>query len=472
MITAAIARPQPRACSRRLALLAATLLALDGSVRAQLQPGAELAPDWSIACPPGIEWTATAPDGGSGALFVCTRDSRLRLYDIASGKPIRPAPLDVQPGARFGGASGALAYVFSRSLVYALPCSPGLESSPARAAPLWRAAAVDAAIDTGDGDPEFLVRIVAGAATPDGFVFVRSDDRVGLLRAADGALVWNAAAPVTDATRLHADGDELAIVSPRGERLSVSWIRVSAGGGGVTTVWLDRRAPLWSGVCGNEVALAWPREIGLVRTDGRVRWTTPHPSIGALAGPQFLAYCGRRGSTASQPAGAEPARLLIWPTERGGMRAYELDAGAQARYAELPDRWALPAGAQTLRFALDDDTVVWTGPSVVRFNRAADGAPLAQIARHGDVIGAACTDTRFLALFATAPAGGVASPQRELRLARQNRLDTQMPTHDPSGTGDRCDLLLGAVGADAAAHWSGGKLLVVESNRIRAYTFP
>ncbi|MEP0848154.1 MAG: hypothetical protein HRF50_15195 [Phycisphaerae bacterium] len=433
---------------------------------------AGLSPDWSLDCPPGIEWTAAAPNDCGGVLIVCTRGSRLQLYELASGVPILRTPLDVQPGARFGGAHDSLAYVYSRSQVFALPCSPGAGMPPGRASLRWCTAVTNSTPGAGDGDPEFLVRVVGGAATPHGFFFVRSDDRVGLLRVGDGTPAWSSAAPVTDATRLHIDGDALAIVSPGGERLSVSWVRVSADGGDVTTVWLDRRAPLWSGVCGNEVVLVWPREIGLVRDDGQVRWTAPSPSTGEFSGPHFLTNCRRRASTALQPAGAEPARLLIWPTGRGGLLAYELDFGASAPYSELPEGWEFPIGTPTLQFSRAGDTVVWVGPSIVRFFGADDGVPHAQLARAGQVISAACVDGHYVALFATPPDDGGSARRRDLRLARSTRRDTPRLGQSPSAIPDREDCILGEIDSDATAQLVGGRLLVVEADRIRAYTLP
>ena len=102
------------------------------AILAQTEPPL-LSPNWDHTFEQGIEWCAPVGDDPATALLICTKDSRIEMIDLRMGQTRLAEPIAVQPGTRFAGTTGNIAYGCGLSRAYAFLVSSA--GSPTRAKP-------------------------------------------------------------------------------------------------------------------------------------------------------------------------------------------------------------------------------------------------------------------------------------------------------------------------------------------------
>lgn len=139
-----------------------------------------LSPLWQRDLGAGVEWVTLAPAQRPVAALALSHAGELRFLDTRTGA--ETARCAIEPGARFAGASEGVAYFASRSRVTAISLNAEMER--------WTAEVALNSPELEADDPEYLLRIVAARATPDGVVLARSDGALAELSRVGGSVRW------------------------------------------------------------------------------------------------------------------------------------------------------------------------------------------------------------------------------------------------------------------------------------------
>ena len=131
---------------------------------------------------------------------------------------------------------------------------------------LWSIVAAPAAETA--GDPEFMVRIIAARATPDGVLIVRSDGRMAELSRGEGVVRWRAKLPAMSYYRLHVQGHIAALLWKSGDGFSVGFVDLAETSPRVEIVGVERTPPIRSRLCGSVLVVVWPERVGIVAVGG------------------------------------------------------------------------------------------------------------------------------------------------------------------------------------------------------------
>jgi hypothetical protein len=418
-------------------------------------------PIWTRTVESGVEWCA--PVGGEPAtvLLVCSKKAQLSFIDLRDGESRWPEPVAVQPGVQFAGETHHVGYACGPSQVYAFRSGGVNEEGGGRSGLLWQVAGAPAAHTV--GDPEFLTRIVAAQATPNGVMIVRSDGRVAELRRKNGSAPWTHKVPAIANCRLHVHGDFAALLSKRGEAFSVMFYDLRPDPPRPVRRTVNETPPIWTTLIDEGLVAVWRDRFALIPMDGEPRYHTLHTALEARAST-LAVYTGAAGPS-PRPARPESSAgpVLILFSESGFPRAYDVRTG-QLRW---PDENALELPiqgepARTLR--VSGDRIVATGDRWFGLWRADGGSLVAREVWLGDAIGAGASGELAYGLF-------VDSSQR-LRLVRC-RISGDAGTAGDSGAGlQRTVFQLGRASRVRATFWPDGLLVVVEDNRLRVYALP
>lgn len=456
------------------ALLAATLAAQAGGASDFAPASAPepltsaLWPVWSVEVPAGVEWCELATVGGREVLAVCDAAARALLLDAASGAGLLREALELQPGARFAGTSGEVMYFFSRSFVYAVklegqaPGGTGGSTLTPAAAPrapeaklIWTAKAALNPPLREQGDPEWLRRVVAAAACPDGVLLVRDDGAIAELDCTSGQARWEVRSPAFASVELHVEGSRAAILGRRGGEWSVGFIDLTQRPPHVVWRSFEREPPVAAALVEGTLYVHAVRYLGAITSDGSVLrdWSGGAGRFFAIWRPPGgqVAVGARAGQAHSRPGktdrpGTDPPRVrpdeqetdrsetgppadsagaggidgsgrgprVICLTEQGWVEAHDLPTGQTVRYPAGMEAEVWPV-ARTVGFFVSDEYIVWFGGGQAVFLGAEDGRVLARLTGTGSVLAATVRDGDAYALLHPAEGGS-----EELTLYRQS----------------------------------------------------
>lgn len=409
-----------------------------------LAPAREMAlrPRWERSFPAGIEWCVVLDTAQPPAALVCTRTNQLDLLAFATGRSCWREPPAVQPGTRPAGSGAQTAYCYGPSEVYALSLCGQDAPAGSPTGLRWRVAAAPGGQT--DGDPEFMLRLVAAAATSRGVIIVRSDGQVAELDEKTGKPRWQCRLPPSASPTLHVRENTAALVCKWGPTLTVSFFDLRAARPRPIVRELAQPPPIWTTLLDAGLVAVWPRRCGLVSPAGRTWLHELDPRLSPSAATLGV-------WEADTPA-------LILSDREGSIRACELVSGTP--------RWRQPARSQRPQeLSVVGAHVVALDPDGFAVYRVADGGLLAACShpRGATPLAAAVYDGHAYGLF-RAGAARQADGAHSIELLRAPLAG--------AGQGEpRCHRL-GDAGPVHQVLWVARTLVIVEADRLRAYTLP
>ncbi|MFQ5805756.1 MAG: hypothetical protein ACE5I3_04820 [Phycisphaerae bacterium] len=429
-----------------------------------------LEPLWACTVEAGVEWCAPVGGEPATALLICTKDARLDLIDLKTGRSRLPDPIPVQPGMQFAGQTGNVAYGCGPSEVYAFRVETGVDSNVDKPGLLWQVAAAPK-VET-EGDPEFLTRIIAANATRDGLLIVRSDGRVAELSRPNGSVRWRRRLPTFANCTLHVRDAIAALLWKHGNAFSVAFFDLQADPVLPTVTTINDTLPIWTGLIDDGLVTVWPHRFGVLPTDGKPRFHKMHEGIDPTAAT--VAVYAPAVRPAGKPATTAPAAsgLLLLNSGYEFLCAYDLATGGL--------RWPEPGLLRT-NWRFDSAQALWvsaefvlcTGPAwfVVHCALSGDNLSAYHFPR-GSTIGAGVNDGFWYALSAENNTAAGRGGPRAMRLVRQ--IMTGVPWSRPNEpvTPEAREFLLGEAGPIRDTFWLGGTLVIVEEKRVRVYALP
>ena len=457
-------------------------------VLAQSRPST-LDPDWDVAIEPGVEWCAPVGGESAPALLVCTKDARVDVIDVASGTSRLRETLAVQRGTQFGGSLGAVAYAYGASKVYAFRVQAGDEAATATPGLLWSADAAPSA--TTEGDPEFMKRLTAAQATPGGVLIVRSDGAVAELRRDDGEVRWRSRVAASGSCDLLASGQTAVVLLKHGRRVDVVFFDLQAETPRAAVVAIDGTPPIWSCLIEGRLLAVWPSCFRMVAVGG-VEHLGRFPRTIVPTASTIAVYVSPPAPVGQQH---RPALLLAQNAD-GYACALDLNTWQwdlrEADPGLIIDRYEFAP-----RLRVDGDRIIRSDLRWVVVEDVVTRASLARLRGQGSVLGATMQNEFAYALFSNhrspedvrtllskADRGDEADREHMLAiltrsgepqalvLARQILADRLPQRPDPCALRGQTEFELGTAGPVRDTFWLGGKLLLVEDARIRAYTLP
>ncbi len=280
-------------------------------------------PAWRVPLPSPIEWCRPLELGGRASLLLCEATGRVHLLDADAGATRFASPLELNPLPRFAGVSGGVAYLFNRSFVYAIGAR---ETHSNRHGPdaalLWKTPAAMNSHVAEQGDPEFLTRVIAAAATPSGVLLVRSDGGVAELDRVDGAARWERAISPADAVGLHLAGDQGAIFVAEPNVWRVAFVDLGSPDPIAKSTSLRADAPVFSALVAEKLFVAGLRQFAVFSRDEAF----------VCAWPERLSGDPRRwfavGDRDAALAGGESGSGIFMSERTGATYEVDLDRGA------------------------------------------------------------------------------------------------------------------------------------------------
>ena len=349
-----------------------------------------LEPEWDWEPAQGVEWIEQ-PHPGRSELLADTREGRLHLFDLQSGRDLLPQPIVTRPGLRPVSAAATssgqpesssvstvealepknLAYCFDRFTVLAIRLGP--EPGLAWRVGTWCEGLAEPTPPGADpaqsfqGDPEQLRQLLAAGATPWGVMVVRDDGRFGLLNWADGLVLWERKVGPMAAARLLVRGADAALISQSGPEVQSLAIDARSGDIREYPLMPERPWPFWSGLSNCSLVLVEPERC-IVATPREVQTVFRTPS-------------GRNIIAASVALGPETSAVqfvgvLIFGTSEGVLHAIDLRS--------CKERWASaevePRGQRWSWVKLLGDLVVSAAGGSVQVRTARTGQLLTKFA--------------------------------------------------------------------------------------------
>lgn len=434
-----------------------------------------LLPRWTCELPNGIEWCKPVEARGRRLLLTCDRESRLHLLDFDAGEfdPDLPSRdiLELGAGLRFAGQAADVIFLHNRTDIYAVRIEPSEDASSPRLAKLWH---LPASLDrpTND-DPEFLLRIVAAKPFANGLLVLRSDGACVLLNGEDGQPTQRRRFPPTNVCELHVVGARAAMWRKHELEIRVAFWDSENADADPREIELAHPPPIWSKLCGAGLVLVWKERFGVVRPDGAA-WIEPLPKE-AYATANTACVVSVVSSMRDDEAAFRPRAHLFIPTIDGNLWGYDLDARRKIfEKIGAPSSDRRPRHPRVLR---DSDGVLvlegWMEEAAAY--RPAHAEPWLVIRRpDATVRGAHVHAGVMYALFAekseVEPTDQQASPA-PLVLFREPLPATNPSAVPDARSGARAAYRIDAS-FDASVLWIADSLLLVENERIRAYTLP
>ena len=431
-----------------------TLLFSASVAIAQCEP-TELKPDWVRSFERGVEWCA--PVGGEPVvtLLVCTKDARVDLIDLKTGRSRLAEPIRVQPGMRFAGATGNVAYCYSVSQVYAFQVERNYQAKVAKAGLLWRVAAAPKAQTA--GDPEFLTRIVAAKATPMGVLVVRSDGRVAELLQKNGNVRWRYKLPKSANCMLRVRDALVGLLWKDGEAFKVAFhdLRHDPPRPLVTSV--NATLPIWVELIDDGLVAVWPGRFAVIPIEGEPRFYDMDKRIRATAATVAV--------YSPALAAKVPATLFVLG-ENGVLYVYAPDGTARAE-ARGSSRKVLSGAIRVV-----GNLVFAAGTRWFCVYDADRGNVIAEQSRPAFLVDVVTHRGFAYGLFLEDGLSAQPDNPRTLSLVRQALIELPSPCRKAAAAPVACDYILGKAGPIRDTFWLGGTLVVVEDKRVRVYTLP
>jgi hypothetical protein len=429
-----------------------------------------LKPVWTHSFERGVEWCA--PVGGPPAtgLLVCTKDARLDLIGLQIGQSLLVEAIPVQPGTQFAGATGNVAYGYGHTQVCAFLVSSDDRSPGQSPRLLWQVAAAPKAQT--QGDPEFLTRVIAAAATPNGVMIVRSDGQVAELCRADASVRWQHGLPGFSACKLHVCDTTAVLLWKDGEALRVAFFDLSAKEPQPTVTTIEQSLPIWTGLAGDRLVAVWLWGFAIIQRDGKPRFHTLD-GVGSFASAANVAIYP---AAAPQPnetgADVTPGSALLLLQSAGGF-VYARDlATGELRWPQSALRpSAGPVGASS-SLKVVGDLVLATNRLGLGVWAAATGRRLAWPEREGRAICGGVNEGVAYALSLDPRRPDRQTGGRSMRIVRQSLSAAAAPRADQPGAREPREFVLGQAESLRDTFWLGSSLLVVEDKRVRVYTLP
>jgi hypothetical protein len=452
------------------AVLAIALLAVP-CVLAQTGP-TKLKPDWDRAIERGIEWCAPVGVEPASSLLLCTNDARVDLIDIETGQSRLTRAIPVQPGTRFVGALGDVAYGYGVSRIYAFLVERSDKTKDLTPGLLWNV--VGAPQEDTKGDPEFMTRIIAAQATPNGVLVVRSDGRVAELLAADGRVRWQHRLPEIRQGQLHVQGANAALFWKAACELNVAFFDLQADEPEAKLLIVKGSPPIWTTLVGEKLVAVWPKQFGVFSSDGSRRFQSLDPRCWATT--QTVAVYVDPAQPAGAAQGSPASPLLLVGSDLTCV--YDLSSGLLRTPSECGLRAPIKPEEICLRLRLSGHLVLCTGMS---YFRVAGMLPsietLAQHKLEGLAIDVGVHRGCAYGLFwdmSDRFQRGSAEFRSHLVLVKTSMKSPSAIAIAETRESDVREFVLeeGESAVYPQTFWIGERLLIVDDRRMRAYTLP
>ena len=438
---------------------------------AQAQP-TELRPDWDRAIERGIEWCAPVGVEPASGLLLCAKDARVDLVDIETGQSRLTKAIPVQPGTRFAGAQGEVAYGYGVSRIYAFLVERPGKTNELTPGLLW--SVVGAPQEDTPGDPEFMTRIIAAQATPNGVLVVRSDGRVAELLGGDGRVRWQHRLPEIRQCRLHVQGTSAALFWKEGCELNVAFLNLQADEPEAKLVTVKGSPPIWTTLVGDKLVAVWPKQSGVISSDGSRRSETLDPRCWATT--QTVAVYVDPAQSARETEGLPASSLLLVGSDL--ICVYDLSSGLLRTPSECDLRTPIQPEEICLRLCLSGDLVLCTGMSSFRVAGVLPSIEtLAEHKLEGLAIDVGVHRGCAYGLFWDMSdrfqrSAGEFRPHLVLVKTSMKPPSAASPTEP--GVSDVREFVLeeGESTVYPQTFWIGERLLIVDDRHIRAYTLP
>lgn len=339
--------------SMSLWLLALTTV--EAAIAQTSQPAARLA--WRRDIAEGVEWAELRHAGNAPVLLVCARNTSLFLLNARTGrlllwelirvpggvKAATELPVAIvapdQSGERAAtsrpGADAPTApsrehmiYCYSRYSVHAIAVARRGPNGRLQAALKWQVGDAPSQPKLRQADPEFLTRIIAAQAAPNGVLVARSDGRVALLNERDGAPVWTVERGPMSLARWHVDGRTAALIWKAGGEVRAEFFDAS----GATKPTRSEHKPIgdawpeWAVLYDGTLFVAWSDRFIARAANGFER--AFELKIDSPAKVATFALLHPPGSVAgSQPAAAIPQPGLLYTDISGGVHRVDTATG-------------------------------------------------------------------------------------------------------------------------------------------------
>jgi len=466
-------RCAPRNDTGSVALVVAFVIALLAVPCAFAQTGpTKLKPDWDRAIERGVEWCAPVGVEPASGLLLCTKDARVDLIDLETGRSRVTAAIPVQPGTQFAGAEGAVAYGYGVSRIYAFLGKRSGKTKDLRPGLFW--SVVGAPQEDTQGDPEFMTRIIAAQATPNGVLVVRSDGRVAELIGGDGRVRWQNRLPEIRQCRLHVQDTSAALFWKEGCELNVAFFDLRADEPEAKLVKVKGSPPIWTTLVGERLLAVWPKQFGVISSDGS-RWFEPlDPRCWATT--QTVAVYVDPTQPTREAEGSPASPLLLVGSDL--ICVYDLSSGLLRTPSECGLRTPIKPEDICLTLRLSGDLVLCTGMSCLRVARLLPS--IETVAEHRleglaiDVgVHRDCAYGLFWDMSDRFQRGSAEFRPHLVLVKTAMKLPSAISTAE-TRLSDAREFILeeGESAVYSQTFWIGERLLIVDDRRIRAYTLP
>lgn len=421
-------------------------------------------PIWRKEFPAGIEWVYLFHEAAT-SVIVCDQTGAMDIINLASAKRTkldasldapRPAAHNRSPRAVSSQPADQTAdnlfYCFDSFTIAALD----VEQTVLK----WRVGVWPTADRQVRSDPESLNRLLAVHAAPGGALAARDDGAVGLLNAADGSTRWKLSLTPMSQCRIHIRDSLAALVFKSGAASKVALLDLRRDPPTPRVVPIGDVPPFWSAFTDRGLVLVWPDRIARVSTSGRL-------SEVALETPHQIAKATIRLIT--PPDGND---LLIFGDLSGRIHVYQpatdqlrpLAAIHNSQRGQRDVIWrALDANPEIIAAAADSSCEIYDARTGKRLGLVeANIRPIPQgLCARGRtcyIVGLPMGDTGSAA---SAPAQGLLEVWRyDADDLPNERRATRIGSLDHTHANVRNVL------------FTADKLLIVEQNRLSAYTLP
>ena len=418
-----------------------------------------LTPRWTHDVHAGVEWCEPASLGGTSYLVCCDKEATLIFLELTEGASFAALSDVPEPGLRWAGCSDARCYAFSPRYAYAFAAPARGEANQAPGGLCWRQRM--APIERIEGDPEFAARLLAAAATPAGLLVVRSDGWIAELSGVAGELRWKHHLGALDRCDLEVCGPAACVIAKRGAELLAVFVDLQHPDAEPAVLRLDEPPPLRSALLRDGLALVWPGRFALLRPG---RPPAFHEfALGETATAAGIQFCTWPSDCGDPRAAAREPLLLSLCADCPIPRVYDMKSGRRLDRKRSTSQPSLPCGgrlvvegAHSLQFAGSRCIVRRAATSEFVADLEVCEARSETAAVRGDCV---------YALFVN-EADGQARLLRE-EIHRGNAPFSQ--TREPLGSSHFC---FDPASRLWQARWAERTLILVEADRIRAYTLP
>ena len=279
---------------------------------------AALEPVWTLDAPAGIEWVLPL-DQPPNRIVVCGRDGVLSIVQAETGhsarieafaRPPRPAASS-RPVER-------IFYCYDSFTVAAIDVE--------QAALRWHVGAWPDTARQANQDPESMTRLLAAHAVPGGVLLASDDGSIGVLDRQSGIPRWRMKWASIAECRIHVRAATAAIVFKAGNQARVAFLDLSDEPPVVRRVSVGDVMPFFSAFTSAGLVLAWSDRLALLTTDGDVESIVKGTSA-RISNAALQVFAGPDGEAA-----------LLMADTRGNLSVFDLSTRKRrwiARRGEL-----------------------------------------------------------------------------------------------------------------------------------------